>query len=98
MIENLRRESFDPFLDQVFEIDFGDGPVPSTLVNIRSLTPPAENYEGRQPWSLLFRTPADMLFEQATYRVRHPDLGELHLFLVPIGPDKEGMRYEAVFA
>jgi hypothetical protein len=28
--------------------------------------------------------------------VRHPDLGELSLFLVPLGPDERGARYEAV--
>ena len=97
MIEDLRRESFEPHLQDVFEIDFGNGSVPSTLVDIRSLTPPSEDYEGRQPWSLLFRAPMNMLCDQAMYTVRHAELGELQLFLVPIGPDKEGMQYEAVF-
>ncbi|MFN7117495.1 MAG: DUF6916 family protein [Saprospiraceae bacterium] len=27
----------------------------------------------------------------------HPNIGELYIFLVPLGPDAEGMRYEAVF-
>ena len=97
MIGELRVETFEPLLDKVFEIDFGGGPVASTLIDVKSLTPPSADHEGRQPWSLLFRADSDELWEQATYPVRHPDLGELSLFLVPIGPDKEGMQYEAVF-
>jgi hypothetical protein len=35
---------------------------------------------------------------QATYPVEHDELGRMEIFLVPIGPDGSGMRYEAVFA
>jgi hypothetical protein len=34
---------------------------------------------------------------QAIYAMRHPTLGALDVFLVPIGPDAVGMRYQAVF-
>jgi hypothetical protein len=37
------------------------------------------------------------ILEQRTYEVEHQDMGLFALFLVPIGPDDEGMRYEAVF-
>ena len=52
----------------------------------------------RRQFSLLFRGPVDPLLPQRTYRLEHAELGDLDLFLVPIGPDAEGMRYEAVFA
>ena len=52
----------------------------------------------RRAFSLLFRGPADPLLPQRTYRLEHPELGGLDIFLVPLGPDSEGMRYEAVFA
>jgi hypothetical protein len=29
--------------------------------------------------------------------VRHAQLGAMEIFLVPIGPDEGGMRYEAIF-
>jgi hypothetical protein len=35
---------------------------------------------------------------QGIQRLSHAELGELDLFLVPIGPDAQGMRYEAAFA
>jgi hypothetical protein len=35
---------------------------------------------------------------QRIYRLQHEELGQLELFLVPIGPDADGMCYEAVFS
>jgi hypothetical protein len=29
--------------------------------------------------------------------MEHAAIGTFELFLVPIGPDREGMRYEAIF-
>jgi len=29
--------------------------------------------------------------------VAHDEMGEMDLFLVPLGPGKEGLRWEAVF-
>jgi uncharacterized protein DUF6916 len=51
----------------------------------------------RRPFSLLFRGPGNSQATQGTYRIEHDVLGAIELFLVPIGPDKEGMRWEAVF-
>ncbi len=53
---------------------------------------------GRAPFSLIFRGPEDMDLPQASYQVAHDKLGSRQIFLVPLGPDKEGMLYEAVFA
>ncbi len=52
----------------------------------------------RAPFSLIFRSPGERRHApQQIYTVRHPELGEIEIFLVPIGPDERGMRYEAVF-
>jgi hypothetical protein len=34
---------------------------------------------------------------QAIYRLEHARLGALDVFLVPIGQDADGVRYEAIF-
>jgi hypothetical protein len=52
----------------------------------------------RNQFSLVFTGPLDGAMEQGTVRVVHPDLGEQHLFLVPLGPEGDAMRYEAAFA
>ena len=52
----------------------------------------------RNQFSLVFTGPLDRAMTQGTVRVVHPDLGEQHLFLVPLGPEGDAMRYEAAFA
>lgn len=51
----------------------------------------------RQAFSLIFRGPAEPVLPQRIYPLANEPLGALDLFLVPIGPDADGMRYEAVF-
>ena len=52
----------------------------------------------REQFSLVFRGGQGDHLPQRTYRMEHEELGRMDLFLVPIGPDDEGMRYQAVFA
>jgi hypothetical protein len=51
----------------------------------------------RAPFSLVFLGPRDPVLPQRIYRLEHEELGTLDLFLVPIGRDDAGVRYEAVF-
>ena len=52
----------------------------------------------KEPFSLLFRAQVQDALPQQIYRIEHGTLGDLDLFLVPLGPDTVGMRYEAVFS
>ncbi len=52
---------------------------------------------GRAPFTLLFRGPPAPILPQRIYTLEHAGLGRWDLFLVPLGPDAEGGRYEAVF-
>jgi hypothetical protein len=65
-----------------------------------SSEPGASDPEGRtrNQFSLVFTGPLAPAMEQSTVSLEHPDLGELHLFLVPLGPRGDAMRYEAAFA
>ena len=51
-----------------------------------------------QRWTVL-SSPAEArrFLPQGTYPMEHETLGRLEVFLVPLGPDAQGMRYEAVF-
>jgi hypothetical protein len=51
----------------------------------------------RPQFSLVFRGGPDPPLPQRIYRLEHDELGALEIFLVPIGPDDVGQRYEAVF-
>jgi hypothetical protein len=51
---------------------------------------------GRTPFSLIFKGRTDGPRNQATYRLRHPTLGETTLLLVPIYHAGRAPRFEAV--
>lgn len=48
-------------------------------------------------FSLLFRGPAGRPLAQRTYHLRHATLGDMAVFLVPVGRDDAGLHYQAVF-
>lgn len=48
-------------------------------------------------FSLLFRGPREPRLDQGIVPLRHPRLGRLDLFVVPVVCEADGMRYEAVF-
>ena len=54
--------------------------------------------QARQGFTLLFHGPLEPVLQQRIHRVSNESLGELELFLVPVGCEADGMRYEAVFA
>ena len=75
--------------DQVLDVD---------LVEARAARPAAAA-PGRAEcsFSLVFRSRGPAALSQRIYHLEHERLGALDLFLVPLGPDGQGMRLEAVF-
>jgi hypothetical protein len=53
--------------------------------------------ERNEAFSLLFHGPLDRFLKQGIHKLKHPELGEMEIFLVPIAQDKEGFQYEAAF-
>jgi hypothetical protein len=53
--------------------------------------------ERRPPFSLIFRCADERVLPQHTYSLNHPALGEVSVFLVPIGKDAKGVSYQALF-
>ena len=50
-----------------------------------------------ESYSLIFRGPSDEPLRQRAYKMKHHALGDLEIFLVPVGKDDGGRYYEAVF-
>ncbi|MDF1606908.1 hypothetical protein PZ897_01825 [Hoeflea sp. YIM 152468] len=48
-------------------------------------------------FSLLWQSDAEEVLPQGSYVLAHDSLGELELFIVPVGQASEGVHYEAVF-
>src|SRR4051812_36588677 len=102
MTEMVSAETFKPHLNETFQIVAGEGDVVETRLTMVTALPrrlasgEIETGEGiRQPFNLIFVGPLDRVLPQATYQFVHPQLGDLDIFIVPIGPGAEGMRYEA---
>jgi hypothetical protein len=51
-----------------------------------------------EQFSLIFTGIASPWLQQGLYTLVHSQMQECELFLVPIGPDEAGMRYEAAFS
>lgn len=96
MVESFTLATFSGRVGEAFEVHVDEGrSFPTTLLAANSLGP----YPGaaREPFSLVFASADRVLVPQRIYEIRHTGLGAFELFLVPIGPGRAGMRYEAVF-
>jgi hypothetical protein len=95
-------EQFSGRVGQTFQVSTDGGPsISAELVEATEGTEgggAGPDGQSRQQFALVFRGPREPVLTQATYAVEHDELGRLEIFLVPIGPDGSGMRYEAVFA
>jgi hypothetical protein len=96
MLQDLTHSSFEEHLNTPFRIHYGS-PAPLEAVLFEVRLHEAHNGPRKQPFSLYFRGPRQVVLPQAIYRVEHEMMGPMEIFLVPIGPDAQGMRYEAVF-
>lgn len=97
MTGNLTLDDFAGLLEQELTLQFGDEEQSARVLEAREL--PGGMPGGRTPFSLILRSgPKDRFRPQGICRLHHPEHGELELFLVPIGPDEEGMRYEISFS
>ncbi len=69
---------------------------------IEAVSTDSKNDREPTQFSILFLDPAgtaERYLPQAIYCLEHAEMGQLDLFLVPIGPgaDGTGMQYESVF-
>ena len=95
-LEDLTIDHFRDRVGETFAATADERALTLTLHKVDSLPKPPGD-EGRDPFSLEFTDPDPEHAPQQTMKVAHDDLGEFELFVVPLGPSEDGMRYEAVF-
>ena len=94
----LTKQSFENIHDNAFAIFFDlDNAISSELIEVKAINSHTLAEGQAEPFSLVFQVKDDRVFEQNTFKIQHEELGDLELFLVPIGADKNGVSYEAVF-
>jgi len=87
---------FAACLNQDFEVVFSDGTLALKLFEARPLEA-THRLAGREPFSLVFRGPAQLRLPQGIYKMSNAQLGEMEIFLVQIAADKTSSSFEAVF-
>jgi hypothetical protein len=96
MLDTLTLNRWRECLGQDFRVHLGQEA--GLDLKLTSVTPlGAESGYRRQPYSLLFAGPLTPILPQAIYPLRNESMGELEIFLVPLGPQGQAMRYEAIF-
>jgi hypothetical protein len=92
----LTQNLFDDKVGQTWVLDEPNAPpIDFTLTEVASL----RNYgsTARQPFSLFFASRGEFVLPQRIYALRHPTLGPVSVFLVPIGREGDTTTYQAVF-
>jgi hypothetical protein len=92
--EYFTKEAFSEHLNTKFRIPLNpSGAIELELIEVVSTisTPRQEQF------SIFFRGPQNIYLPQMTYQMEHDQMGALAVFIVPVGRDADGFRYEAVF-
>ena len=94
----LTLDDFTPHVGSRFRLQADEGDLEMELSAAEAGGVEDAPRGARPPFSLTFRGPPGPILPQRIYRLEHDGMGELEIFLVPIGADPEGVTYEAVFA
>lgn len=97
-LSKITSADFSKHLDQPIKIYFSETVAADARVvkvtDIDSYSPLE-----RGAFSVVLQTVEDKShYPQGVYVVDHPENKKLEVFLVPIGPGQNGMKYEAVFS
>jgi hypothetical protein len=98
VLDEVTHETFAGRVGETFTVTAPDGDSIELTLAETQLAP--ENYASpgrREPFSLIFHGPASPYAQQGTWPLEHPDFEGLRMFLVPLGPEGDVMRYQAVF-
>ena len=96
-VDDVTLETFEGREGQTFSIQFADLKVELTLESAERMPEEWGQTDRRVPFTIHLLGPLDRLLPQLTYPLDHEELGRTDVFLVPLGPVDDAMRYEAVF-
>jgi peptide subunit release factor 1 (eRF1) len=95
---DLKEELFAKQLNTKFYIQFEDARIELELVEVAGDSGSLDKIEGVERFAIYFLGPSEGYLEQRTYMLEHDALGQLEIFLVPVGRQDDRYKYEAVFS
>lgn len=94
MEASLTHEAFSRNANSKFQVQIDqDTNVELELIEVSEL----KLYPRQEEFTLVFRGPLDMFLGQGVRFLKHDQMGEFELFIVPVKQDEQGFHYEAVF-
>jgi hypothetical protein len=102
MLDHLHTATFRAQMNSIFRIHPPCMPVvEAELVEVTERDLAGDRRPGaaarQERFAIIFRGPQEQPIQQGMYQIQHDQLGAFELFLVPVGQDKDGVYYEAVF-
>ncbi|HZD89575.1 MAG TPA: hypothetical protein VE224_05710 [Pseudolabrys sp.] len=90
-------EGFARHINESFQVGLGASSVEMTLVRATKGTP--RDWEGlrKEPFSLFFKCATPVILPQRMYPFANDGFGRMDIFIVPIGRERDGIVYQAVF-
>jgi len=101
MLQELTLNDFSPHLGSKFKLRLDSDRhlemklAEATPLNMGGARP--AHLTQRGAFSIVFLAPAESQLTQQIYRLEHDVMGELEIFLVPIGRTPNGLKCEAIF-
>ena len=97
-MQTLSYEAFAGHLRETFSLSVGEATMDITLVQAERKRPRVVAAGIRaDPFNLYFKSQSQVILPQMLYPMSNAGMGKLNIFIVPIGRDKDGVLYEAVF-
>jgi hypothetical protein len=92
-LASLTIGDFEPHTGETFRLMAK----PELELKLVEVLPRGKTMRAGGAFSLFFVAPPGPYLPQAIYPIAHPAVGTFDIFIVPIGPLKDGNGYEAVF-
>lgn len=98
-LSTLTLDSFTPHVGTAFVLEHPEAQETLTLVNTKALSSDDHPMKKRDPFSLFFHgSRTDIQLNQQILHLKHDVMGEVEIFVVPIGRNDDGtILYQAVF-
>jgi hypothetical protein len=94
MPKNLKQATFAKQVNTEFQVH--DSAAKSFKLKLAQVVKISKTAQ-QEAFSLLFQGPATHYIAQGIHKLNHAQLGEIDIFLVPVGKNQDGFEYEAIF-
>jgi hypothetical protein len=98
MAADLTEKEFSKHVNTKFRAQLAGGvQVELELDEVKGYPGHPGDQQGMERFSIFFKGPTEPVLPQQSYTLKHDQMGEFEIFLVPLSRNEKGSRYEAVF-